>query len=327
MRLLLVELNRLRSRRAVVLTLLVALALTAVLVGSTLLDTRSVSEEDLARAQQQAAQETEAPYVARELRRCEKDPTQYLGPDADPEDCEGNILPQPEWFLNRSVLDLRQELHDSGMALLFLLLGVATIIGTTFAGADWSSGSISNQLLFEPRRTKVWLAKAAAAVVGVAVASAALVAVFWGALAAGAAMRDIPVASSVVSDILQTCGRGVALAAAAALGGFALTMLFRSTVGTLGLLLGYAVAGEALAGSLPITKMSQWALSSNLQAWLSDGTEIYDDSLCRDAAIAGSGECVPTYVLTLHHAAIYLGVLLAVAVIASVLAFRRRDIP
>ena len=36
------------------------------------------------------------------------------------------------------------------------------IAGCTFVGADWASGSMTNQLLFVPRRTRVWLAKAAA---------------------------------------------------------------------------------------------------------------------------------------------------------------------
>ena len=53
------------------------------------------------------------------------------------------------------------------------------IVGTTFAGADWSSGSMSNQLLFEPRRPKVWLAKGAAVLVGTLVASAVILTAFW----------------------------------------------------------------------------------------------------------------------------------------------------
>ena len=36
------------------------------------------------------------------------------------------------------------------------------LLGTTFAGHDWNTGSMSNQLLFEPRRERVWLAKALA---------------------------------------------------------------------------------------------------------------------------------------------------------------------
>ena len=44
------------------------------------------------------------------------------------------------------------------MIVLAILMMLA---GTTFAGHDWASGSVSNQLLFEPRRPLVWAAKAA----------------------------------------------------------------------------------------------------------------------------------------------------------------------
>ena len=47
-----------------------------------------------------------------------------------------------------------------------LLAGLLMLVGTTFAGADWNSGSMSNQLLFEPRRSRVWAAKATAVLAG-----------------------------------------------------------------------------------------------------------------------------------------------------------------
>ena len=49
--------------------------------------------------------------------------------------------------------------HRSGghRAVTLLML----LAGTTFAGHDWNTGSMSNQLLFEPRRARVWVAKAA----------------------------------------------------------------------------------------------------------------------------------------------------------------------
>lgn len=323
MRLLRVELTRFRARRAIALTLLAAVALAAVMVGTTIYDTRAVSSGELARAEQLAAQEADSRYVLRELRRCAEDPEMVFGTDATAGQCR-SMVPQAEWYLTRSPLTLEAELDDSGMALLFLLLGVATIVGTTFAGADWSSGSMGNQLLFEPRRARVWLAKAVAVVLGVALFSAVLLGAYWAALAGATALRDIPTSPEVVTEIWQTGARGVALAAGVALGAFSLTMLFRSTVGTLGLLLGYAVAGEALAETLPVTKMSQWTLSANIQAWLSNGTEVYDDSVCQE--ITGQS-CTPTYVLTLEHAAVYLGVLLALAVVTSLVTFRRRDVP
>jgi hypothetical protein len=89
-------------------------------------------------------------------------------------------------------------------------------------------------------------------------------------------------------------------------------MLLRHTVGTLGLLFGYAVVGEGLAAALPFERMSQWSMTTNVRAWLHDGARVYDDGW---------------YTLSLEHAAAYLGVLLLLAVVASVVAFRRRDVP
>lgn len=323
MRLLAVELTRFRSRRAVVLTLLAAVVLAAIMVGTTLHDTRAVSADAMARAEQLAAQEADQRYVQRDLRRCQADPESYMGPGATAASCE-EMLPQAEWYLERRELSLRNELDNTGTALLILLLGVAIIVGTTFSGADWASGSMGNQLLFEPRRVKVWLMKGAALVIGVAAFAAVVLAAFWGLLAAFAALRAIDTPPAVVTEIWQTGARGVGLASGGALGAYALTMAFRSTVGTLGLLLGYVVAGEALAATLPITKMSQWALSGNVQAFLSKGIEVYDESLCRDVGVAGES-C--TYLLTFEHAAAYLGVLLAVVVVASLVTFGRRDVP
>ena len=43
-----------------------------------------------------------------------------------------------------------QEQQDSGIGVLVIVSALMLIAGATFAGADWASGSMSNQLLFEP---------------------------------------------------------------------------------------------------------------------------------------------------------------------------------
>jgi hypothetical protein len=322
MRLLLVELSRLRSRRAVVLILLGATLLAAIIVGTTVRDTRPVSAADLAQAQAQVDRDLERPRVQRDYQRCLEDPEEFMGPGATEAVCE-EMLPQLEWYLYRPQLDLGEQVDQAGLAVLLLLAGVAIVVGATFAGADWATGSMSNQLLFEPRRAKVWLAKAAALAVALAMFSALVVGAFWAVLMVTAQARDIATPAAVSRDIWHTSGRGVVLAAGAGLGSFALTMLFRHTVGTLSLLLGYAVAGEAFAASLPIRKVTQWTLSANTQAWLRHDAEVFDETVCRGV----QDGCEPTYVLTFGHAAWVLGLLLLVVMALSVLVFRRRDVP
>jgi ABC-2 type transport system permease protein len=321
MRLFLVELSRFRSRRAIVLMLLAAALMTAVLAGTTVYETRAVSAEDRAAAQVQAEQEAERPWVQRDFARCQEHPRRFMGPGATAEDCQ-QMLPRAEWFLHRPALSLAEERGDSGLALLMIVSALMIIIGTTFAGADWASGSMSNQLLFEPRRAKVWLAKAGAVFLGALVVTAVALSVFWVTLYLVAESRGIATGATVQEDIRGMVGRGVLMAALGATGGFALTMLLRHTVGTLAVMFAYAVGGEALTASLPIEGAGRWSLANNVFAWLRDGWTYYDQSVCTPRR--GCGREV---LMTLGEGAAYLGGVLLLVVVLSVFFFRRRDIP
>ena len=74
---------------------------------------------------------------------------------------------------------------------------------------------------------------------------------FWLSLWLVAGARGIDVPSTDVAHIVGTSCRAVLLCMGAALGGFALTMIFRHTVATLALLFVYSVAGEIVVGLLP----------------------------------------------------------------------------
>lgn len=323
MRLLLVELSRFRSRRAIALMLLAAAVLAAVMAVTTIWDTRPVSAADQAAAQAHVDADTQSKDFQRELARCHKHPRQYVG-SKDPSLCEQNMMPQLDWYLNRETLSLDRVREDTGLAVLTIVAAFMIIVGATFAGADWSSGSMSNQVLFEPRRWKVWLAKAGALFIGTLLASAVIVAAFWVTLYLTAESRGIQTGAGVQEQIRWMAGRGVLLAAVGALGGFALTMLVRHTVGTVAVLFAYAAGGEALTASLPIAGVGKWSLSNNVFAWLRDGQTYWDDSLL---CPRGGMDCDKSTLLTLNHSVVYLGVTLMVVVVLSVLSFRRRDIP
>ena len=326
MRLLGVELTRFATRRAVIVVLLAAVTLTVLMVAAAAYNTRPANSTEEASAERlmvRQGQLNEAEY-----QECVEDPDRYFdryqGSAADAAgSCEG-LKPALEWFLPRPVLDPAAEVPGRGRVLLVLLAGMAVLVGAFFAGRDWTTGSMGTQLLHEPRRAKVWLLKALAVMLGTTAAAALLLAGFWASLAGFAAARGIDVSSNDWRLVAETSGRGLALVAAVALGGFALTMGLRHTVATLGLLFGYAVVGEGLAASLPFERMSQWSLANNVLAWVEDGVEVRDSSLCAAAAEAG---CSPTYLLTSGHAAAYLGGLLLLAVVASLVTFLRRDVP
>ncbi|HET6624929.1 MAG TPA: hypothetical protein VFG63_00935 [Nocardioidaceae bacterium] len=323
MRLLLVELNRFRSRRAIALMLLAAALVAAILATTTIYESRPLTDSDIAAAQAQADAEAQQPYVQRDLARCEKHPRRFMGPGATVEDCEPNIVPQVEWYLYRPTLSLAEERMDSGLAVLMIVSAVMIIVGTTFAGADWASGSISNQLIFEPRRLRVWLAKAGAVFLGTLVVSAVVLVAFWVALYVAAESRGIPTGAAVQSEIRWMVGRGVLMAGVAALGGFALTMLLRHTVGTLAVMFAYAVGGEALTAALPVAGAGRWSLANNVFAWLGDGHEYWDGTV---TCSGGAFDCDQSVVLSLAGGVTYLGVVLLVVVVLSMFFFRRRDI-
>lgn len=324
MRLLGVELDRFRSRRAIALILLGAVLLTALVAVSTILDTRPVSETDRAAAEAVAEREASSELFQRELERCQRNPARFLGyPDATTADC-ADLMPRAEWYLERRTLDLDEQRRSSGTAVVVMVAGLLLVVGTTFAGADWASGSVSNQLLFEPRRGLVWLAKAGAVLLGSLVVAAVLLGGFWLTLYLVAESRGIATGATVQEAVRGDALRGVVLAAVGATGAYALTMLLRHTVGALAVLFAYAVGGEILMATLPIEGIGRWSLMNNVAAWLLDGHTYFDPSL---PCAPGLEYCDQTAVLTLEDGAVFLGVLLLVAAAGSLLSFRRRDVP
>ena len=325
MRLLRVELSRFVSRRAVVLIILGAALLTALVAGSTIWNSRPVSAAELAQAKAQAQEVLSQPDFQRDLKTCQDSPEAFFGPGAQRSDCEVNLAPRPENYLNRSTLDLDQQRDGNGVAVAVLVAALMIIVGTTFAGADWATGSMSNQLLFEPRRLRVWGAKGLAVLLACGVVATVLLTGFWVSLALVAQARDIATDSSVRDQIVGLSLRGVALAACGGLGGYALTMLLRHTVGTLALLFAYAAGGEALLALVPLDGSSRFSPTYNVFAWLRNGVRVYDQSVvCRPSQ---GSSCDQRLSIGLLHGASYLGLLLLLTLVVSAFVFRRRDVP
>lgn len=318
MRSLLVELSRFRSRRAVVALVLAMVAITGAVMASVVYETRPLSAAEQTRAEQRFEREQED--VRPQIEDCREDPEEFFGGRVDPSECE-TLGPELEWYTSRPALDLSEAATSTGPGIGVLLASLAILIGATFAGADWTSGSMTNQLLFRPRRLRLWLVKATAVVLGSVISAALVLVGFWAALLAVAQARGIAVPEMVWEQILRGSGRGLGLVAAASLGGFALTMWLRRTGGAIGLLFGVAVVTEVLVAVVPVERMSQWSILNNVAAVAGNGTMVFDDSICDP-----SSPCEPTYLLSFAHGAAVLGALLVVSVVVSVLSFRRRDV-
>ncbi len=321
MRLLLVELTRFRSRRAIVLLILATMLVATALVGSIAYNTRPLTAGDRADAAAKAEMEGQKPEIQTEVRACRADPTGYLGPEGTPGDCEAALLLPPDSFYPREALDLVSVLEGRGLQLALVVVGLMVVAGCTFVGADWVTGSLVNQLLFEPRRLRLWLAKASAVTIGSGLVAATVLSGFWLALAGLAQARGIDV-SSDVPEISWHVVRAVALAMGAGLGVFALTMVFRHTVATLALLFVYSVGGEIVVNLIPVEGAGRWSVGNNALGWLAT-THSYVDATI---ACTPGERCSPLQVMTHLEAGWFLGALLLVAVVFSLLWFSRRDV-
>jgi hypothetical protein len=323
-RLMLLELTRLRWRRAVLMLLGACVVVPLFVLGSHAWSTRPVSDADLARAQAQVDRDLADPGYQREVERCERRPDRY---GVSPEECAEMMAPQLDWYLYRPALDVADTLDQQGLGVVVVVTAFLMLAATTYVGADWSSGSMSNQLLFEPRRHRIWLAKAGAVLTLAAAVMAIVLTAFWAGVWALVSSRDLEVATAVVRDVQWASLRAVGLAGAAALGAYAVTMLFRSTVFTLGALFAL-VTGSTIA--LAAAGLSErWMPHTNVLAVVFDGARYYRDppSGCYGRRVPEGLDCREYATLPLTDGLLYLGLALALAVALSLWAFRRRDVP
>lgn len=316
-----VELTRYRSRRIIALIIAAAAVLTALVAFKTAWDTRPPSADEIATANAIADTDASRTDIAEQIRNCEKTPDAYLDPGASPTECAEALREAADSYLPRYPLDLDGTLKGNGIGIALLLVALLIIAGSTFAGADWNSGSIRNQVLFEPRRSRVWGAKVTAVAISSGLVTLVLLGAFWASLYVVAVDRDVPHDSEVVGHIVWHLVRAVVLAMAAAAGAFALTTLFRHSVATLSLLFAYSIGGELLTYLLP-SGFGRWTLANNVFGWLETRLEYFDTG----ASCARLGTCTEPVHISHLDAGVYLLVALAVALVASWATFKRRDI-
>lgn len=331
-RLLRVELARARWRRAVLVLFLAAVVLPVLVGVSRVWDTRPPSAAELAAIDAQVAQERERPRVQREYQRCLDHPGRRGIPDGDDAEaaCEASVMPTREWFGYFAELDLDEERAvGSGLAVVVIMAALMVLAGTTFSGHDWNSGSMSNQLLFEPRRVRVWVAKAVVLTGGAFTLALVVLTAYWLALVGVVRSRGTAVPTAELVDCLQYGLRGAVVVGFAALAGYGLTMLSRSTVVTLGVFFGVSVAGGLLIAAAGLD--GRWQPQVNLTAVVDHGATYYvqvpDECYSARPPTEPEDVCVANAELSFLGGALYLGAGVLVTTVPSVLLFRRRDVP
>jgi ABC-2 type transport system permease protein len=317
-----VELARFRTRRAITLLVLLAALLAAFVAFETAWGSRPPSSQELATAQANADIEAKRAGLETDLAQCLKDATSDVEGVPGAEQCREMYAPNRDSYLPREALDLRGTLKGNGIGVAVLVIGLIIIAGSTFAGADWSSGSMRNQVLFEPRRSRVWGAKAIAVTLSSGLVALVVLGGFWLSLYLVAVDREVPHGSGVVSDVGWHLLRAVVLAMAAGLGAFALTTIFRASFATLSVLFAYSVGGEIVFALLPIDGVARWSLGNNVFGWLETNLTFYDPT----TKCIEDSSCNGVQHISHLDAGLYLLVLLVVAVAASWVSFRRRDI-
>jgi ABC-2 type transport system permease protein len=197
---------------------------------------------------------------------------------------------------------------------------VSMLLGSTFMGADYSSGSIGTQLVFEPRRLKVWGTKTAAVAMAAGAFSALTLLLANGVIWWAANAWDRPIRDGLFGDYASATVRGVLLTMAAGVGGYAIAVLSRHTAAALGVIAVYGVAGEAVA-RLIWENSERWMLSNHLIAWVGGDWKLerFDNCFTQN--------CVPQVLdFTILGAGTYLGLLAAGIAAVSWLVFQQRDV-
>ena len=208
----------------------------------------------------------------------------------------------------------------------YLYAFLAFVLGASFIGAEYSSGSLGTWLTFEPRRLRVASAKLLAAGAG----GAGVAAVGLGLTAVGAWLvsrinqpdpaLQLPTAAADES-ITQLLIRCLVVAVAAGAAGVALGMLVRNTGAVVGIVLGYGVVVEGvLAQALAHGRLAPWLPLKNLEAFVERGSTYFAE------ACTPNGCQMEAMRVTYTHGWVYLLVLSIVGVIAALAVFRHRDV-
>jgi ABC-2 type transport system permease protein len=293
------ELQRATSRRLVRAFALLSIV-GAIAVGVVSFTQTSSADSAVISARIDAAHKVED-QQRKDVIQCLYDQS-HAGKDVGRRDCQ----PPPPAGVHDPRLH-RQRVNDLLKGTGGILALIAWVIGASLIGAEHQSRSITTTLTFAPQRTRVFVAKAVAALAVAAGWAAATLVLVLAALMPAAILH----AGSALGEpgnlaIAGVMLRGVALAAITAGVGFALASLGRNTSAALGIGFAYILVIENILGS-SIAGWRRWLLLGNVIVFVGGKTS--------DVVGRSPG-----------GAATFLVTVAAVLLVVSATAFRTRDV-
>ena len=313
------EINRLRSRRFTLITLL---AVVMILSVFQLQVDSAVSPPSAAEVAANQAQ------YERDLKEWEEHHEEWEQQCVDAgqpkEQCAG-VAPTKENYGLEAVPF--EEIAPIGLLLAIYLTGLAMfLVAASFIGAEFTTGAIANWHSFVPRRVPVFASKL------ITVATfALLVSALASAFVLGMTALLTSVHGGEVSGLdarLSMAGRGMAVGGALAVVGYCVGLITRHTAAALGVLLGYLfvwfIRNGVLGEQAWAQRLTPLSPEANLAAIVDNGYQ-YAMPVKRLTEGGLSVEYLERQV-SLVHGAVYWSVLLAALIIVALLIFRRRDV-
>lgn len=333
------ELRRIIRRRLTLAFGIVAVAgLVVLTVAMWLASSPGATEEEMAEAQIEADQLNESNPDFHECIADEEffeDNEEYSWVNSDPyyQDMsheEVCAMATGGWLAEDLINTYSFDFAAEGRVMLF---GVAIVAGllmmmlaSSAIGAEWSSGSMSNLLLWHPNRLKVWGAKLGAALTLCAAAVVVLLVLAFGLLYMTSAVRGEPgdMDGAWWGETLTQVSRTAVLALGMTTLGASMAMLGRHTAVAGGVIAGYLIVGEMLVQLisvwLPMAFPERLSLYTWIGAWISGKTELYDWDE------SGAAMDPEVMVITASEAGLLLGGIVLVFAVLATWAFKRRDV-
>ena len=201
----------------------------------------------------------------------------------------------------------RGDMADGLLVLALPLLMLGWLVGASAIGAEWGNRTVSALLTWEPRRTRVLLAKVSAAGVSTALWVLALE-IVWTAVmlpvASGADPRfELPFSWG---EYAAVGGRVLLVSVIAGVLGFSLATIGKNTGAALGGGMAYLLIVETLVRNLK-PSWSEWLLSTNIARVIEGST---------DVSLQDRSSVEPAVLLALYAGALF---------VVALWVFRRRE--